>query len=97
MVLRSGLPVELIGWHLCRGDAVLNANEIDFVLSLNSELARFAIECKAALTTPTWSRPANGDRDYPPPRLRPKGQHAVDAIIEAVEANPGLRNRCLSP
>jgi len=47
MVLRSGLPVELIGWHLCRGDAVLNANEIDFVLSLNSELARFAIECNS--------------------------------------------------
>ena len=23
IVMRSGLPVELIGWHLCRGEAVL--------------------------------------------------------------------------
>ena len=28
IVMRSGLPVELIGWHLCRGDAVLGESEI---------------------------------------------------------------------
>jgi len=47
MVLRSGLPVELIGWHLCRGDAVLSAGDIEFVLGLNTERARFAIECNS--------------------------------------------------
>jgi purine nucleosidase len=45
IVLHSGLPVELVGWHLCRGEAVLGPTEIDFVLSLNTEPARFAIEC----------------------------------------------------
>src|SRR5271169_57440 len=47
MVLRSGLPVELIGWHLCRGDAALSLADIEFVLSLKTELARFAIECNS--------------------------------------------------
>ena len=47
MVLRSGLPVELIGWHLCRGDAALSAADIDFLLGLKTERARFAIECNS--------------------------------------------------
>src|SRR5260370_16982449 len=28
IVLRSGLPVELVAWHLCRGEAVLNPHDI---------------------------------------------------------------------
>ena len=47
IVMRSGLPVELIGWHLCRGEAVLTANDIDHVQSLNSKLGHFAIECNS--------------------------------------------------
>ena len=42
-VMRSGLPIELIGWHLCRGEANLTAADIEYVLSLDTELARFAI------------------------------------------------------
>jgi purine nucleosidase len=45
IVLRSGLPIELVGWHLCRGDAVLNANDIDKILHLGTPLAGFAIDC----------------------------------------------------
>ena len=44
IVMRSGLPVELVGWHLCRGEAALNLNDIERVLSLDTPLARFAIE-----------------------------------------------------
>jgi purine nucleosidase len=47
IVMRSGLPVELIGWHLCRGGAVLNADNIEYVQSLKSKLAHFAIECNS--------------------------------------------------
>lgn len=46
-VLSSGLAVELIGWHLCRYDAALSPEDVKFVLSLNSEWARFAIECNS--------------------------------------------------
>jgi purine nucleosidase len=48
MVVRSGLPVELAGWHLCRGAAVLNPADIDCVQKLGTPLARFAIEANSA-------------------------------------------------
>lgn len=47
IVLASGMPVDLVGWHLCRGEAVLNADDISHVLSLDTPLARFAIECNS--------------------------------------------------
>jgi purine nucleosidase len=47
VVLRSGVPVELVGWHLCRGPATLNVNDIERALSLDTQVARFAIECNS--------------------------------------------------
>ena len=47
VVLRSGLPIELVGWHLCRGGAVLNPEDIQRVLSFGTPQARFAIECNS--------------------------------------------------
>jgi purine nucleosidase len=47
MVMLSGIPVELIGWHLSRGESVLNDRDIAAVEALNSPLAHFAIECNS--------------------------------------------------
>jgi purine nucleosidase len=47
IVLLSGLPVELVGWHLARGAAVLDDSDIKVVQGLNNQLARFAIECNS--------------------------------------------------
>src|SRR5213594_2045879 len=47
IVLRGGLPVELVGWHLCRGEAALNPDDIQHVLSFGTPQARFAIECNS--------------------------------------------------
>jgi purine nucleosidase len=47
MVMLSGLPVELIGWHLCRGEAVVRENDIARIQGLNNSVARFAIECNS--------------------------------------------------
>jgi purine nucleosidase len=47
IVLRCGLPVELVGWHLCRGHAALNPEDIKKVLSFGTPVARFAIECNS--------------------------------------------------
>jgi purine nucleosidase len=44
MVFRSGLPIELVGWHLCRGEAVLNSSELEQVLGFGTPVAKFAIE-----------------------------------------------------
>ncbi len=51
VVMLSGLPVELVGWHLCRGDAVLHEDEIAQVLGFNNEVARFAVECNSHART----------------------------------------------
>ena len=47
IVLRSGLPIELIGWHLCRGEAVLSEADITRVQGFNNPIAYFAIECNS--------------------------------------------------
>jgi purine nucleosidase len=47
IVLLSGIPVELVGWHLSRGEAVLSEADIARVLEFNNERARFAIECNS--------------------------------------------------
>jgi purine nucleosidase len=45
--MNSGLSIELVGWHLCRGDAVLDDGDIASILALNNPLAKFAIECNS--------------------------------------------------
>jgi purine nucleosidase len=47
VVLRSGLPVELVGWQTSRGDAVLRDRDIARIQGLNNRLASFAIECNS--------------------------------------------------
>ncbi len=44
MVMRSGIPVELIGWHLSRGESVLSQSDIELIEGFKTELAHFAIE-----------------------------------------------------
>jgi purine nucleosidase len=47
IVLRSGMPVELVGWQLSRGEAALQPAEIDHVLRMGTTLGRFAVECNS--------------------------------------------------
>jgi purine nucleosidase len=47
MVMRSRLPIELVPWHLCRGQAALLAADIEYVLGLGTDLATFAIRCNS--------------------------------------------------
>ncbi len=47
VVMLSGLPVELIGWQLSRGDAVLNGEDIGQIQEFQTPLGRFAVECNS--------------------------------------------------
>lgn len=47
IVCRSGLPIELVGWHLCRGEAALSAGDMERALALGTTLAKFAIDCNS--------------------------------------------------
>ena len=46
-VFRSGLPIEMVGWHVSRGDSVLDDAEVADILALDTPKARFAIDCNA--------------------------------------------------
>jgi purine nucleosidase len=47
----------------------------------------------------TWfhGRDGLGDHNYPPPRQSPAKSHGADAMIETIEANPGLVLVTLGP
>lgn len=47
IVFQSGLPLEMVGWQLCVGDAVLNQHDIDQVLAMKNPIAEFAIRCNS--------------------------------------------------
>jgi purine nucleosidase len=47
VVMRSGLPIELIGWHLCRNEAVIGDGDIAKICGFGTKLAEFAIECNS--------------------------------------------------
>jgi purine nucleosidase len=47
VVFRSGLPIELVGWQLCRGAAVIAPADIEFISKLGTELSKFAVECNS--------------------------------------------------
>jgi purine nucleosidase len=47
IVFQSGLPLEMVGWQLCCGDAVLAQRDIDRVLGLKNPIADFAIRCNS--------------------------------------------------
>ena len=43
VVLRSQLPIELVGWQLSRGAAVVNGQEIEEILALGTRFGEFAV------------------------------------------------------
>jgi purine nucleosidase len=47
IVLRSDLPVELVGWQLCRGSAVIGPEDIEAINKIGTKLATFAVECNS--------------------------------------------------
>lgn len=47
IVFMSGLRIELIGWQLSRGDAVLNEADIARIQGFKTQLADFAVECNS--------------------------------------------------
>jgi purine nucleosidase len=78
VVARSRLPIELIGWHLCRGEAALNLSDIQHVLSFGTHVGKFAIECNS-----------RAQEAY----LRQTGEHGIslpDPVAMAVALDPSI-------
>jgi purine nucleosidase len=78
IVVRSGMPIEMVGWHLSRDGAVLSAADIQHVLSLGTPVARFAIECNSC-----------AQEGY----LKQTGEHGIslpDPVAMAVALDPSI-------
>ncbi len=78
IVVRSGLPIELVGWHLCRGEAVLNPSDIEHVLSFATPIGKFAIECNSTAQAAF---------------LKQSGEHGIslpDPVAMAIALDPSI-------
>ncbi|HTB16586.1 MAG TPA: nucleoside hydrolase [Bryobacteraceae bacterium] len=67
MVFHSGLRIEMVGWHLCRGAAVLQPADIQFIQNMGTELARFAVECNSIARTAYHSQTGEDGISLPDP------------------------------
>jgi purine nucleosidase len=47
IVFRGGLPIEMVGWQLCRGAAVVSPADIEFIQNMGTVLSSFALECNS--------------------------------------------------
>ncbi len=45
IAFHSGLPIEMVGWELCRFEALVKEEEIAQIKGFNTPLAHFAIDC----------------------------------------------------
>jgi purine nucleosidase len=60
IVFQSGMPIEMVGWELARGEAVISPDEIQAIYDMANNYAQFAMDCNArALRASTdWSKEA---------------------------------------
>ena len=78
IVFQSGLPLEMVGWQLCCGDAVLHQQDIDRVLALNNPIAEFAIRSNSTAAQAFFTQ--TGQR----------GISLPDPVAMGIALNPAL-------
>ena len=81
LCFRSGLPIEMVGWELCRGAANLDEDDIARCRALGTPLARFAIDCNGPALRA--NREMLGDPGIPLP----------DPVAMAVALDPTICTR----
>lgn len=67
IVVHSGLPLEMVGWQLCRGDAVLHQADIDRVLALKNPIAEFAIRSNSVAAEASFKQTKHRGISLPDP------------------------------
>ena len=78
---RSGLPIEMVGWELCRGAANLGDEDIALCRAMDTPWSRFAIDCNAAALRA--NRELLGDPGIPLP----------DPVAMAIALDPKICTR----
>jgi purine nucleosidase len=78
IVFRAGMKIEMVGWHLCRGAAALNQEDISRILALGTPVAEFAIRCNSVAAEAYYTQ---------------TGEHGIslpDPIAMAITLDPEL-------
>jgi len=81
VVFRSGLPIEMVGWELCRGPANLDDADIARCRTIDTTLAHFTIDCNQTALE------ANRRLFHDP------GIGLPDPVAMAVALEPGIATR----
>jgi purine nucleosidase len=95
IVFGSGIPIEMIGWHLARFDAVLNEREIEEVLALETPLSEFAIRANSKAAAAYFKQTGEKGISLPDPvamavLLEPKLKLVTSRHRVAIECNSDL-------
>jgi purine nucleosidase len=82
MCFRSGLPIEMVGWELCRGEANLTDEDMRYCKEvINTPLSHFAVDCNfSALAT---------NREW----LGDPGLGLPDPVAMAIAIDPAICTR----
>ncbi len=80
-VFHSGLPIEMVGWELCRGEATLSHEEMAMVKAFDTPLAHFAIDCNSMALEA--ARIQSGEKGLPLP----------DPVAMAIAIDPDICTR----
>jgi purine nucleosidase len=78
IVFLAGLPFEMVGWQLCRGQAALSQKDIDCVLAMKTALAEFAIRANSTAQQAYFTQ---------------TGEHGIclpDPVAMSIALNPAL-------
>ncbi len=78
MVMTSGMNLEMVGWEVALRDAIISMNEIEEIYGLDTELARFAMDCNI--------HALKSSRDW----LGDSGLIQNDPVAMAIALNPEL-------
>jgi purine nucleosidase len=94
-VFESGAPIEMIGWHLSRFDAVLHEPEIQQVLALKTPLAEFVVRANSTAATAYHKQTGETGISLPDPvamavLLDPKLKLNVSRHYVAIECTSDL-------
>ena len=67
MVFRAGIKLEMVGWHLCRGAAALNQDDIAKILALKTPVSEFAIRCNSVAAEAYYTQTGERGISLPDP------------------------------
>jgi len=82
IVLRSGMPLELVGWDVSIASAVVTEERRAQIRALETDVANFSIDIQATLQSYAWEETRLAGPDFPDPIAM---AHAIDPSPASTE------------